>query len=354
MTSLELLMKLTLTAGVSGFEEKIARIMIDLLGQEAEYQKDRLGSIAFEYKGNSSRPKIMIVGHQDEIGFIVTRIEKNGLIRFYNLGGWDWRTLLSSPVNVINQNDELISGIIGSIPIHYSRGNQTELKLDDMFIDIGAKSDEDVINNFGINPGAPVVPTPHFVHEERNNLIFSKAFDDRVGIAIAIETGKYLADNDHPNTVFCCGSVQEEVGIRGAQTLSRLLEPDLAIVVEGVPADDFPGNEQKAQNKLGKGAHVRLFDPTMIANPKLSRYTVELAKTNKIPHQISVRTSGGTDARVIHLSDIGVPTIVLGVPVRYAHSHNGMMSLDDYQHCLKLVRALVSDLNKQRLEEILS
>jgi len=354
MTSLELLMKLTLTAGVSGFEEKIAQIMIDELGNDTKYHKDRLGSISFEYKGKSSKPKIMIVGHQDEIGFIITRIEKNGLLRFHNLGGWDWRTLLSSPVNIINQNDELISGIIGSIPIHYSRGNQLELKLDDMFIDIGAESEEDVINKFGINPGAPVVPTPHFVHEERNNLIFSKAFDDRVGIAIAIETGRYLADNEHPNTVFCCGSVQEEVGIRGAQTLSRLLEPDLAIVVEGVPADDFPGNDQKAQNRLGKGAHIRLFDPTMIANPRLSKFTVELAKSRKIPHQISVRTSGGTDARVIHLSHIGVPTIVLGIPVRYAHSHNGIMSLDDYQNCFDLVRALVMEIDETKFEELLS
>ncbi len=354
MTSLELLMKLTLTPGVSGYENKITNIMIDELGDKAQYQKDKLGSIAFEYKGKSEQPKLMIVGHQDEIGFIVTHIEKNGLLRFHNLGGWDWRTLLSSPVNVINYKDEMINGIIGSIPIHYIRGNLNELKLEDMFIDIGAKSDQDVIENFGISPGCPIVPTTHFIHEERNNLIFSKAFDDRVGVAVAIEIGNYLADNQHPNTVYCCGSVQEEVGIRGAQTLANLIKPDIAIIIEGVPADDFPGNDRKAQNRLGGGVHIRLFDPTIIVKPKLSNLIVEIAKKENIPYQPSVRTSGGTDAKVIHISNIGVPSIVLGVPVRYAHSHNGVISLDDYNNCLQLVKSIVTSFDTIVYKEILS
>ncbi len=354
MTSLELLMKLTLTPGVSGFEEKISGIMIEELGEDIPYQKDKLGSIAFEYKGESDSPRIMIVGHQDEIGFIVTRIEKNGLLRFHNLGGWDWRTLLSSPVTVINSKGELINGVIGSVPIHYVRGNLTELKLEDMFIDIGAVSDEDVLEGFAISPGSPVVPTPHFVHQKRNNLIFSKAFDDRVGIAAAIETGKYLSRQAHPNTVYCCGSVQEEVGIRGAQTLSALIKPDIAVIVEGVPADDFPGNEGKAQNCLGKGVHIRLFDPTMLTKPPLSRFVIALAEKNGIPYQTSVRTSGGTDAKVIHVSNTGVPSIVLGVPVRYAHSHNGIMSLADYDCCLQLVKEIVKNLDSHKYKEILS
>ena len=354
MTSLELLMKLTLAPGVSGFENRIAGIMLEELGRENPCQRDKLGSIAFEFQGRDETPKIMVVGHQDEIGFIITHIEKSGLLRFHNLGGWDWRTLLSSPVNVINRNGELISGVIGSGPIHYLKGKQTEMTLDDMFIDIGARSDEDVMEHFGIERGAAVVPTTHFVYSEQNNLIFSKAFDDRVGIAVAIETGKYLSQTDHPNSVYCCGSVQEEVGIRGAQTLANLIKPDLAIVVEGVPADDFPGNDHKAQNRLGKGVHIRLFDPTMIVKPKFSALAVELAKQNNIQYQTSVRTSGGTDAKMIHISNLGVPSIVLGVPVRYAHSHNGIMSLDDYNNCLDLVKRLVTTLDKEKYEEILS
>jgi len=188
---------------------------------------------------------------------------------------------------------------------------------------------------------------------EKNNLIFSKAFDNRVGIAVAIETGKFLSGKDHPNTVYCCGSVQEEVGIRGAQTLTNLIKPDLAIVVEGVPADDFPGNESKSQNALGKGVHLRLFDPTVIIKPALYKFVIELAKKEDIPIQKSVRTSGGTDAKVIHLAENGIPTLVVGVPVRYAHSHNGIISLDDYKNCLKLVQAIVMKIDSKIFEELI-
>ncbi len=347
MTSNELLMKLTLASGVPGFEENISEIMIDKLGDKANFKKDNIGSIAFEFGGTSDKPRIMVVGHQDEIGFIVTHVLDNGLLKFHNLGGWDWRTLLSSPVNVINNNGDHISGIIGSVPIHYSRDTLSkELKISDMFIDIGAKSAEDVIENFNINIGTPVVPTTHFVFQEKNNMMFSKAFDDRVGIAIAIELGEFLAKNSHPNTVYCCGSVQEEVGVRGARTISSLVKPDLAIIIEGVPADDFPGNESKSKNRLGCGAHLRLFDPTYVVKPKFYRYAMDLAKKHDIPIQPIVRTSGGTDAKEIHLSGIGVPCLVLGVPVRYAHSNNCIMSLDDYQNCLDLVKHLTTSIDE--------
>lgn len=348
MTSRELLMKLTLASGVSGFEEKISEIMIDKLGDKAQYKKDNIGSIAFEFAGSSEKPRIMVVGHQDEIGFIVTHVLGNGLLKFHNLGGWDWRTLLSSPVNIINDKDEHISGVIGSIPIHYTRDKVSkEMKISDMFIDIGAKSDEDVIENFGINIGSPVVPATHFVYQEKNNMMFSKAFDDRVGIAAAIELGEFLAETSHPNTVYCCGSVQEEVGVRGARTISSLVKPDIAIIVEGVPADDFPGNESKSKNKLGCGAHLRLFDPSYIIKPKLYRFAIDLAKKNDIPVQPIVRTSGGTDAKEIHLSGTGVPCLVLGVPVRYAHSNNCIMSLDDYESCIELVKQLVLSIDAE-------
>lgn len=351
MTSMELLMKLTLASGVSGFEEKIRDIMLEQLQDKAKYITDNLGSIAFEFQGSNTKPKIMVVGHQDEIGFIVTHIQSSGLLRFHNLGGWDWRTLLSSPVNVINNKGEQVPGIIGSIPIHYSRDSLSkELSITDMFIDIGAKSAQDVADNFGIKIGAPVVPTTHFVYQEQNRLIFSKAFDDRAGIAIAIELGNFLDSNPHPNTVFCCGSVQEEVGVRGARTISSLVKPDMAIVIEGVPADDFPGNESKAKNKLGCGAHIRLFDPTYIIKPKYYQKAIEIAEKHNIAVQPIVRTSGGTDAKEIHLSGIGVPCLVLGVPVRYAHSNNCIMSLDDYAHCLELVKRLVSVIDEDFLK----
>jgi len=339
-------MKLTVAPGVSGFEETITEILIQRLKDKAPYIKDNLGSIAFEFRGTQDRPKIMIVGHQDEIGFIITHITESGLLRFHPIGGWDWRNLLSSPVNVINKNNEHIPGVIGSVPIHYTKDTLSkEVSFADMFIDIGATSINDVIDNFGVNIGASVVPTTHFVYQEQNNLIFSKAFDDRVGIAIAIETGEYLAETSHPNTVFCCGSVQEEVGIRGAKTIASLVKPDIAIIIEGVPADDYPGNEGKCKTRLGDGAHLRLFDPSIVIKPKWYNIAIDIANKYNIPIQPVVRTSGGTDAKEIHLSGIGIPCLVVGVPVRYAHSHNGIISLNDYTHCLELVKQLAVNID---------
>lgn len=354
MTSLELLMKLTLASGISGFEDDIRNIMIEKLKDKADYKTDNLGSVAFEFPGEKEKPKIMVVGHQDEIGFIITHVQENGLLRFHNIGGWDWRTLLSSPVNVINKDNELISGIIGSVPIHFSRSTiSKELKFSDMFIDIGAKSAQDAIDNFGVDIGSPVVPRTNFVYQERNNLIFSKAFDDRAGIAVAIETGEYLAEHSHPNTVYCCGSVQEEVGVRGARTIASLVKPDMAIIIEGVPGDDFPGNESKSKTKLGEGAHLRLFDPSVIIKPKLYHYAMDIAKQHNIPVQPVVRTSGGTDAKEIHLKEIGIPCLVVGVPVRYAHSNNCIMSLDDYKNCLELVKKITVNLDQKTLSGLM-
>lgn len=354
MSSVELLKKLTLAAGISGFENSICEIMKNEIGQEVPFLKDRLGSIAFECKGEKKSPTIMVVGHQDEIGFIVTHITETGLLKFHEIGGWDWRNLLSSPVEIINSNGDKVFGVIGAIPVHYTGGERKEMKTGDMFIDIGALSAKDVMENFGISIGAPVVPKTDFQYKEKNDLLFSKAFDDRVGIAIVIELAKHLTVNSHPNTVYCCGSVQEEVGTRGARTISNLINPDLAIVLEGVPADDFPGNELRSQNGLGQGVHLRLFDPTIIIKPQLVSFVSRLASEHHIPIQPVVRTSGGTDAREIHISNIGVPTLVLGVPVRYAHSHNGIISMKDYKNCLELVKIIVSVMSEDVLEGVLA
>lgn len=356
MDRLDLLKKLCLADGVSGFESPVTQIMKDeLSGVSNSIKYDNLGSVAFELKGSSEKPKILVVAHQDEIGFIVSGISPNGLIKFHNIGGWDWRTLLSSPVNIINSNYEKITGVIGSIPKHHlTAENSSTLSLSDMFIDIGASSNKDAEDNFGISLGDPIVPVCHFHFNERSNHLTGKAFDDRAGIAAVIEIGKMLSEKEHPNTVYCAGSVQEEVGIRGAQTLSELVMPDIALVVEGVPADDFPGNESKAQTCLGKGLQIRLFDPTMIVKPSLRNMLITLAKENNIPYQAAIRSSGGTDAKVIHLSGIGVPTLVVGVPVRYAHSHNGIMSLDDYNHLIELLSIFLLEFDLSYLKRIYS
>ena len=349
MKHLDLLKELTLLSGVSGQEGHISNYMETHLGGIADaVHRDKLGSVAFEFKSSEpTPPKVLVVGHLDEIGFMVHSIRRNGLINFTSIGGWDPRTLMSSPVEIINRYGDKHIGLIASVPVHHIKDMSGKLSIDDMYVDIGAESDEEVAAMFKIRKGDFIVPIPHFTHIANKNCIISKAFDDRVGVAVAIETAKYFKEHAHPNTLFCAGSAQEEVGTRVAQTISQLVKPDIAIVVEGAPGDDFPGNRDESQAAMNKGVQIRMIDPTMICNPKLANMAIDIAEQLKIPHQIAVRKSGGTDAGKIHLSNLGVPTIVLSAPVRYAHSHNGILSLSDFQAVLDLTIALVERFNSE-------
>lgn len=354
MEKIELLKNLTLLSGVSGSEKPVRKFMETELSQIADsVSRDRLGSIAFEFNGSASNPRILLVGHMDEIGFMVHSIRKDGLINFTNLGGWDPRTLMSSAVEIINSKGEKHIGLIGSVPVHHLKDSSGKLSLDDMYIDICAESDKEVTDLFGIKKGDFIVPVTNFSYIDKKQCLISKAFDDRVGIAVAIETAKYFKTKTHPNTLICAGSVQEEVGTRGAQTISQLVKPDLAIVIEGAPGDDFPSNRDESQAKKNAGVQIRMIDPTMICNPVYANFVIDTAESLNIPYQIAVRKSGGTDAGKIHLSNLGVPTVVLSAPVRYAHSHNGILSLKDYNAVYDLAVALIERLNEDKLKEIL-
>lgn len=350
---IELMKRLTLESGISGSETSIARIMKSELSGSSNFSKDNMGSVTFEFKGSADKPKIMFVAHMDEIGFIVADILPSGFIKIQNIGGWNPNTLLSSPVEIINSKGEKYPGIIGAVPVHFLKNRQdSKPDINNMFVDIGATSKEDVENNFGIQLGDQIVPVTNFHFSEKNRRMFSKAFDDRAGIAATIQIGKFLEKREHPNTVYCVGSVQEEVGTRGAQTIANYTDADICFVLEGAPADDIPGIPYSSQTGVGKGAHVRVFDPTMIVNPELKNFVVDVAKKNNIKIQLTVRKGGGTDGRQFHVAGRGIPTIVLGVPVRYAHSHNCVSSMDDFEELMKLLEKIVEALDSEKLEQI--
>ena len=179
----------------------------------------------------------------------------------------------------------------------------------------------------------------------------AKAFDNLVGMACVIQAAQELAGTDHPNELIFAGSVQEEVGLRGAKTLANFVKPDVAIVLEGPPADDTPGfNLTESQGKLGGGVQIRLYDPTAITNPRLADLVIETARRANIPLQVTVRRSGGTDAGSFHLENHGVPSIVLGTPARYIHSHNAIIDIDDYLAMLQLTIALAENLDETAVE----
>jgi endoglucanase len=351
-SSIKLLQSLTEADAIAGHEEEVRRIFQAQLEGIGTIQKDRLGSIFCTKQGHAETPRVMLDSHLDEVGFIVQRITSAGYVKFIPVGGWWTHTLLAQRVNILTRRGK-VTGVIGSIPPHLLSDDSRNKVMDvkDLYIDIGVESSEQATEAYGVQPGCPIVPYTLFMPMTDPKLFSAKAFDNRVGVALVIETLQKLGE--HPNAVIGTGSVQEEVGLRGARTVAPTIQPDVAIVLEGPPADDIPGfDREEMQGKLGDGVQIRLYDPTMISNPRLCDVVIETAKAHKIPHQLAVRRSGGTDAGAIHQTGRGVPSIVLGVPVRYIHSHVSIINIDDYLATLDLLLHLIPQLDQSVIDSL--
>lgn len=354
MDRTQLIRELSKALGAPGDERAVAELMKKRLAGKASVSGDRLGSVIFSKEGSASRPLIMVAAHMDEIAFMVKSITKEGFLRFQSVGYWSPQTVLGHRV-VVKGSGGLIEGVIGATPPHARKGPERDkemIPLDDMLIDVGAP-DKEAVEALGIAIGDFVFAAPSFAELAGGKRLMGKAFDDRVGCALLVELVEALGGLEHPNTVAAAATVQEEVGLRGARTAAQILGPDLAIVLEGPPADDVPGMaKDDPQGALGGGVQVRCFDPTMVVHGPLKDLVVAVAREEGIPHQLVVRDSGGTDAGSIHLTGPGVPSIVLGVPVRYIHSHHSILDLDDYEATLRLLVALATRLDETALARL--
>jgi endoglucanase len=282
----------------------------------------------------------------DEIGFMVKHISDEGYLKFLPLGGWFDQVLLGQRV-VIKASRGDVVGVIGSKPPHMIPAEERDkvVKKKDMYIDIGATSKEEV-EAAGVKPGDPVIPRADFVPMANGKTFLAKAFDDRVGTALVISALQSLQDGGHPNTLYGVATVMEEVGVRGATTSVRAIDPDVAIILESDIAGDVPGiKAEESTVKLGKGPTVMLYDARMIPNLKLRDLVMETASQAGIPIQTSYVEGGATDGAAIHLHDTGVPTVVLGVAARHIHSHSSIIHGDDYESAVRLLVALVKRLD---------
>lgn len=345
-TSRDLLAALTRLDGVPGHEDEVLDFLRERWAALGEIGCDRLGSVFCVRRGAADAPRVLLDSHVDEVGFIVQRVTPAGHVRFLPLGSWWPHTLLAQRVRIRTARGK-VPGVIGARPPHLLKPAERERVLDfgDLYVDVGATSFDEAVEGLGVRPGCPIAPDAPFGTLANPRLLTAKAFDNRVGVALVTEALERLAA--HPNTVIGAGSVQEEIGLRGARAVAELVRPDVAIVLEGPYADDAPPAERAAmQCRVGGGVHVRLYDPTMVTNPRLGELAVETARAHGIPHQVAVWAAGGTDAGAIHQSGAGVPSIVLGVPVRYIHSHVSMMHLDDYEAALSLLLHLVAALDR--------
>ncbi|HDI75159.1 MAG TPA: M42 family peptidase [Thermoprotei archaeon] len=344
--------------GPPGFENRVLKKVYKYAKPYAdEVKRDQLGSLIFVKRGSKETPKILVAGHVDEVGFIVTSITKEGYITFHPLGGWFDQVLLGQRVVIMGSKGPVI-GVIASKPPHLLRPEERDkvVKKRDMFIDVGATSEKEV-KEMGIKIGDPIAPWSPFMKSNQGKTYMGKAFDDRLGAFVAVEVLRYLkeANIDHPNTYYAVTTVQEEVGLRGATTVGWVAEHDVAIIVEVDIAGDVPGiKPQEAPTKLGKGPSIVTYDASMIPNQKLKEFIVQVAEEAKIPYQLSVVPGGGTDAGRLHLYKEGRPSIVIGVPTRHIHSHVGVFHRDDLENAVKLVVEVIKRIDEEKVKEFTS
>ena len=238
--AIALLKELTEAHSVPGHEDEVRAIFIDELGEHGELSSDRNGSVFCE-RGDG--PRVMVAGHMDEVGFLVQGITADGFLQFVPVGGWWEHTLLAQRVEVLTRAGTKVPGVIGSRPPHFLPEAQRKqvLPVEQMFIDVGAASRREVEEDLGISLGDPVAPWSPFTALARDGLFMAKAFDNRVGMAAVIQAGKRLLESPRPNRLVLAGTVQEEVGTRGARTAAHRARPEVVVVLEGPPADDTPG-----------------------------------------------------------------------------------------------------------------
>lgn len=351
--AISLLQELTEAHSVSGHEDEVRAIFVDELSDIGPLATDKNGSVICADREDG--PRVMIAGHMDEVGFMVQSITLDGFLQFVTIGGWWSQVMLGQRVEILTRSGNKITGVIGSKPVHFLPQDQRNqaLPVEAMFIDIGAASRREVTDDFQISLGDPIAPISAFTQLHKENLFMAKAFDNRVGMAAVIQAALEISGTEHPNELVFAGSVQEEVGLRGARTLASFVKPDVAIVLEGPPADDTPGfNPLDSQGKLGSGVQIRMFDPSAIGNPRLAQLAIETAERANIPYQITVRRSGGTDAGALHQANQGIPCVVLGVPARYIHSHNAIIDLDDHLAMLSLTIELAKKLDQTTVDSL--
>ncbi|MDI9471699.1 MAG: M42 family metallopeptidase [Tissierellia bacterium] len=341
--SIERILALSDAFGPSGFEEDVVALLRTYF-QDSQYEleEDRLRNL-YVRKERKGALCVMLDAHTDEVGFMVQSLLPKGTMRLAPLGGWGSQ-FGSLRLAARNSRGDLIAGMVVSPPPHFEEARKGG-DLSSVVFDVGASSIEEVKESYGLNLGSPLVPHVKSRFDEERGKFYGKAFDCRIGCAALVEILLALENKRTPFEIVGSFSSQEEVGHRGAIVAAQNVKPDIAITFEGAPADDtFPVDQ--VQCALGRGPMLRHMDRSMITHPRFQRFTLDIAQKEGICHQEAVRLGGGTNGAAIHLTKRGVPTIVIGIPVRYIHSGEGICALSDVEDAVKLALAVVENLTE--------
>ncbi len=342
---MEFLKRLCEAHGISGREDAVRAIVRrEMKSHVDEIRVDSLGNIICvkKGKGKSPRPRMMLSGHIDEIGFIVNFVEKEGWLRFLPVGGWSTRNLISQRVIVHTRAGKQYRGVIGTKPVHAMTVADTKKvpEFTDLYIDTGLSKKKACA---AFAEGDWVTMDRDFV--ELGDCLVSKAFDDRVGAFVVFEAVK--AARNPQVDIYAVGSVQEEVGLRGAQVSAFAIEPDIAVAVDITIACDTPGSvAHRKVSSLGDGVAITIMDSSLICSPKLVDFFVDVAKKNRIKYQMEIMPRGGTDAGAMQRVHAGCPAITISIPTRYVHSPVEMLHKRDVKAAVKLVTKFIESAHK--------
>lgn len=347
----KLLQQLTMLNGIPANEKQIRKFMENYAKNKSDIDHDNLGSVIMKKTGTDDSPRIMVSGHMDEIGFIVSEITKEGYVKFIPAGGWWGHVVLSQQFVITTKKSDEIRCVVGSKPPHILEEEERKKVVDlkDMYLDLGINSKEEALG-LGISIGDMITPYIEFIKMANPKFMLSKAFDNRIGVALTLEVLDNLQNLQHPNTYYGVGSVQEEVGLRGAGTAAYKIEPDIGIALDVTIANDYPGGSKETE--LGKGPCLMVFDSSMVGHVGLREFVQKIAEELHIPYQLSYLKRGGTDAGKMHLTKSGCPSIAICLACRYIHSHTSIIHEDDYLNAVRLVTALVERLDRQVVKEI--
>jgi endoglucanase len=331
-----LLESLSNAFGPPGNEDEVRTVLRkELEGNADETQVDKLGNIFFHHHGKGDSPKVMLAAHMDEIGFIVTFIDNNGFLRFHALGGVTSNVMPGQTILLRGTKGDL-KGLVGTKPPHLMKEEERgkTVAMEDLFIDIGAASLEEAEQK-GVEIGTNGVFDVKFT-ELGGGYLKGKAFDDRAGCTVLAEVFKALK-NTSCNLV-AVGTVQEEMGMRGARTAAWQADPECALALEGTFAADVPGSSpEMMSSKLRDGPVVTILDQSVIAHPTVFRTLIKVGKEKSIPFQFKKVPTGGTDAGAIHITKAGIPSGTVAVPCRYIHGPASVTHVDDVKNTVKLV-----------------
>ena len=319
----DLIKKLTEAYGPSGAEDSVREVVRkEVEPYVDEIRVDALGNLIAHKKGKGK--KVILDGHMDEIGLMVTHIDDNGFLRFGTIGGVNPFSSLAQ--RVVFKNGTV--GVIGNERVDEPK----DMKMEKLFIDIGATNKKEAEAKVQVGDSCAF----HQPFVDMGDRIVAKAMDDRVACACIIETLKGLR-TDHD--IYAVFATQEEVGLRGARAAAFGIEPDLGIALDVTPTGDTPKG-RNANVSLGKGAAIKAMDRSCICTPALKNYMVKLAEEKKIKYQIEVLEMGGTDAGAIQMTKAGIPAGVISIPCRHVHTPCEMVDMNDYKDCVALAKAL--------------